>query len=102
MGNVDTIIKAMREVFRAENYEKFENPWYFPTQSEYIKLLEDANFKIEYIEIIPRFTPIDDVKNWLRLFANGIISHLSANQREEFVRLVTKKLTHTPLYNNGK
>ncbi len=101
-GNVDTIIKAMREVFRIKNYQKFENPWFFPSLSEYVKLLENANLQTLYIELIPRFTPIDDMKNWLKLFANGIVSHLSANQKEEFVRLATERLTRTPLYNNGK
>ena len=101
-GNVDTIIKAMREVFRIKNYQKFENPWFFPSLSEYVKLLEDANLQTLYIELIPRFTPIDDIKNWLRLFANGIVYHLSANQKEEFVCLVAERLTRTPLYNNGK
>lgn len=56
---------------------EFKDPWYFPSIEEYSAVLD----KVEYCELIPRPTPVDDIANWLDLFANGVTAHLS---REEF------------------
>lgn len=96
-GNIKTVVDAMEEVFKHHpEFGKFENPWYFPSDVEYKALLESCGFRVEYIELIPRPTPVDDIANWLDLFANGIVSHLNAQEIaifQEEVRLhVSKKL----------
>ena len=96
-GNVKTVVDAMEKVFKHHpEFGKFENPWYFPSDMEYKTLLESCGFRVEYIELIPRPTPVDDIVNWLDLFANGIVSHLSAEEItifQEEVRLhVSEKL----------
>ncbi len=84
-GNIEYLITAMKEVFsKHEEYGDFKNPWTFPSDFEYKRLLEEGGFKVEYIEIIPRPTPIDDIRNWLDIFANGIVSHLTFEQQETF------------------
>lgn len=91
--NIKYLTDAMQKVFdNNPEYGKFNNPWYFPKDTEYKKLLESNGFKVEYIEIIPRPTQIDDIFNWLTVFANGIVSHLSTEQQENFKNEVRKIL----------
>lgn len=96
-GNVKTIFDAIQKVFNLhKEFGVFENPWYFPDDVEYKKLLESNGFFVEYIELIPRPTPIDDIDNWLDLFANGITEHLSSGEislfKEEVCTIVKEKL----------
>lgn len=82
-GNAHTAVTAMQEVFRRHpEFGTFENPWYFPSPEEYRALLEAQGFRVEYIELIPRPTPVESVAVWLDLFANGVTSHLSPGELE--------------------
>jgi 2-isopropylmalate synthase len=84
-GNIKYLTDAMQKVFaKHKEYGEFNNPWYFPKDTDYKKLLEDNGFKVEYIELIPRPTSIDDISNWLDIFANGIVSHLTSEQQLNF------------------
>jgi len=84
-GNAYALVSAMQEVFEKHpEFGEFENPWYFPSVEEYTTLLESEGFKVEYMDIIPRPTPMDDIGNWLDIFANGVTKHLSKEQFEVF------------------
>ncbi|WP_415397007.1 class I SAM-dependent methyltransferase [Sulfurimonas sp. CS5] len=84
-GNIKFLTEAMQEIFnKHKEFGKFNNPWSFPKDSEYKKLLENNNFNVEYIELIPRPTKIDDISNWLDIFANGIIANLTQEQQKQF------------------
>lgn len=81
-SNMHSVVCAMHEVFEHHpTWGKFENPWYFPTVEEYTALLESEGFAVNYAELIPRPTPMDDIVHWLDIFANGVTSHLG---REDF------------------
>jgi trans-aconitate methyltransferase len=83
LGNCKTAVDAMKEVFKNHpEFGVFEDPWYFPSVEEYSGVLESCGFRVEYCELIPRPTSVDDIANWLDLFANGVTAHLS---REEFI-----------------
>jgi SAM-dependent methyltransferase len=80
--NIKFLTDAIQKVFdKHKEYGEFNNPWYFPKDTDYKKLLEDNGFKVEYIELIPRPTSIDDISNWLDIFANGIVSNLTSEQQ---------------------
>lgn len=86
-GNAYALVSAMQEVFeRHDDFGEFKNPWYFPSVKEYRALLESEGFRVEYIELIPRPTPMDDIKNWLNIFTNGMTEHLHDAQRETFLQ----------------
>jgi len=93
-GNIRYLTEAMQEVFDMhKEYGECKIPWYFPKETEYKALLEANGFTVDYIELIPRPTMIDDIANWLDIFANGIVSHLTQEQQNSFkqeVRTVLK------------
>ena len=84
-GNVAHIVEAMQEVFTMHpEYGTFEAMWYFPGDKAYTKLLEEEGFRVEYAELIPRPTPIDDIANWLMVFTNGVTEHLNKEEIKIF------------------
>jgi len=92
-GNAYHLVSAMEEVFANHpEFGDFDNPWYFPSVEAYKVLLESEGFSVEYIEIIPRPTPMDDISNWLDIFANGVTSHLSQEQFIVFKQETTEIL----------
>ncbi len=57
-------------------------PWYFPTVDAYRGRLERQGFIVDYIELIPRPTPLPtDMAGWLEVFAESFFGHLTAEQR---------------------
>ncbi|MCB4762024.1 MAG: class I SAM-dependent methyltransferase [Sulfurovum sp.] len=85
VGNMHHVVSAMQTVFDAHpQWGVFENPWYFPSVEEYTALLESEGFEVSYAELIPRPTPMNDIVNWLDIFANGITEHLSRKEFEIF------------------
>ncbi len=85
-GNVFAIVSAMQEVFdKHPEFGTFDNPWFFPSIREYKALLESEGFEVRYIALIPRPTPMDDIKNWLDIFTNGLTKDLTKEQRDIFV-----------------
>lgn len=93
-GNIAALLKAMQEVFEENaDFGQFHMPWYFPSVEEYQGLLEQAGFHVKYIELIPRPTPLKSgVEKWLEIFAEGITSHLSQEQKTAFLGSVKGKL----------
>ena len=84
-GNVAHLIKAMELTFQKHpEFGEFVNPWYFPSPNEYKEKLEKHGFRVEYIELIPRPTPMKDIGKWLEIFANGVTAHLSKEQYKIF------------------
>ena len=95
-GNAYLLVSAMEEVFANHSeFGVFNNPWYFPSVEAYTRLLESEGFAVEYIEIIPRPTPMDDISNWLDIFANGVTSHLTQEQFSVFKKESTEILKRT-------
>lgn len=86
-GNIQCLINAMREIF-TENpgLGEFYIPWYFPTDRDYATLLTENGFRINSIGLIPRPTPLPSgVREWLKIFANYLISELDNDEVENFL-----------------
>jgi len=95
-GNIKSLTDAMEEVFdNHSSWGEFNNPWIFLKDTDYKMLLENNGFKVEYIELIPRPTPIDDITNWLDVFANGITENLNDEQKVTFKKEVKEILKPT-------
>jgi SAM-dependent methyltransferase len=62
------------------------DPWYFPSDLEYRRLLEAAGFVVDKIALIPRPTPLPtDVRGWLETFAGSFFGALAASERSHFL-----------------
>ncbi|HJU12547.1 MAG TPA: methyltransferase domain-containing protein [Candidatus Binataceae bacterium] len=57
-------------------------PWYFPTVDEYRGRLERGGFAVDYIELIPRPTPLPtNMAGWLDVFCASFFERLPEEQR---------------------
>jgi len=57
-------------------------PWYFPTVDDYRSRLERQGFAVDYIELIPRPTPLPtDMGGWLEVFAASFFARLPRELR---------------------
>jgi len=91
--NIKSLCEAMQTVFsQHEDFGTFENPWNFISDKEYKMILEENGFEVQSIKLINRPTKINHIKEWLDIFANGIIKHLTISQKEIFYDEVTKIL----------
>ena len=82
-GCVAAIIVAIVAVMARHGVDVAkELPWYFPTVDEYRPRLERAGFEVDYIELIPRPTPLPtNMAGWLDVFAAMFFERLAAEQR---------------------
>jgi ubiquinone/menaquinone biosynthesis C-methylase UbiE len=98
-GNINSLCEAMSEVFfKHKDFGRFNNPWNFVSDIEYKNILEKNGFKIKSIELIPRPTKINDIKEWLDIFGNGITINLSQEQKITFKNEV-EKILRKKIYN---
>ncbi|MDD5272571.1 MAG: methyltransferase domain-containing protein, partial [Methylovulum sp.] len=93
-GNIAALVEAMAYVFSQHpSWGEFVNPWYFPEPDTYQQLLEQAGFKVNYIRLTPRPTPLTSgISKWLEIFAEGIVRHLPSTQKTVFLQEVGERL----------
>ncbi|KAI9259022.1 S-adenosyl-L-methionine-dependent methyltransferase [Phascolomyces articulosus] len=62
------------------------SPWYFPSEAEYSKLLQENGFQVEYIELVPRMTQLNtDVAGWLTTFGFNFLEALKDDEERQQV-----------------
>jgi len=68
-------------------------PWYFPTVDDYRQRLERAGFTVDYIELIPRPTPLPtNMLGWLETFGEPYFRRLPEADRPSAQREVEAML----------
>jgi trans-aconitate methyltransferase len=94
-GNVAAItagLCATLEQFGVERPAAFI-PWYYPTADEYRDRLQQAGFLVNYIELIPRPTPLPTgMRGWLETFAIPFTKTLPTERRSAFLDAACEKL----------
>ncbi|HTQ24821.1 MAG TPA: class I SAM-dependent methyltransferase [Candidatus Binataceae bacterium] len=82
-GCVAAITVALIAVLQRRGVDRMAtSPWYFPTVNDYRARLERGGFTVEYIELIPRPTPLPtDMAGWLDTFAAPFLGWLPAPER---------------------
>ena len=85
-GNIATIIRALTEALtRRGLQDKIVFPWFFPKEEDYRRRLESRGFNVDYIELIPRPTPLPgELAAWLDTFGEQFVFLVPANEREGF------------------
>jgi SAM-dependent methyltransferase len=68
-------------------------PWYFPTPEGYARRLRAAGFRVFYIALIPRPTPLPgDIGAWMEIFAQSFLAAVPEDQRPGFIDEVREAL----------
>lgn len=104
-GDIKAIAQAMATALETINFSHLEHGlWYFPSIGEYATKLEQRGFDVTFAVLVDRPTPLNDgdsgIVNWLRMFANSILSSLPTEQQTLFIQTVEARLKPT-LYQNG-
>jgi trans-aconitate methyltransferase len=69
------------------------NPWYFPTTEDYRERLKSRGFKVDYIALIPRPTPLPgDISDWLETFCESFLALLPEGERAGYIEEVREAL----------
>ena len=86
-GNVEIIRAALHAGLRKRDIDPWSvDPWYYPSAEEYSELLNQFDFTIDYIEIIPRPTKLPgDILAWLEVFAQPFTNALAESDRADFL-----------------
>jgi trans-aconitate methyltransferase len=89
-GNIQSILDALQIALKERGINLDEvNPWYFPTAEAYQALLEAEDFRVDYIKLIPRPTPLPtDILGWLATFANSFTKLFPEQEQEAFLNQV--------------
>jgi trans-aconitate methyltransferase len=98
-GNIAAIQVALVAVFAKHGIDAVQaGQNYFPTSTSYESRLRRLGFDVDYIEIIPRLTPLPEsgMRGWLETFRRGLFEQLPESEREaalkETVRLLEPAL----------
>ncbi len=83
-GCVAAIVVALTAVLKRRGINTATIiPWYFPTVDDYRGRLERGGFTVDYIELIPRPTPLPTIEGWIATFAGPLLNHLPEGERAQ-------------------
>ena len=103
-GNIASIVRALKEAVSRRGLEhKICFPWYFPESFEYQSRLEAGGFQVDYLEIIPRPTPLPgDLSDWIDTFCEHFLFIVPECDHSEFKEEVAESLRAELYEPNGK
>jgi len=104
-GNIQLIMEAFINALENRGYDHEQNPWYYPSISDYTMRLENHGFEVIYARLFDRPTLLEGkesgMANWLRMFRNGVLSQFSLQEQSEIIQAVEESLKDK-LYQNGQ
>jgi len=82
-GNIAAIRAALQATLAPYGIDAEEAAAsFFPSPAQYRGLLEQAGFAVQFIDLIPRPTPLpSDMDTWLNTFRNGVLDRLEPAAR---------------------
>ncbi len=82
-GNIAAICVALVTVLGRRGIDGLAAlPWYYPSPAEYRERLERGGFAVDYIELIPRPTPLPTgMAAWLETFGETLLRLVPADDR---------------------
>ncbi|MBW4564152.1 MAG: methyltransferase domain-containing protein [Mojavia pulchra JT2-VF2] len=105
-GNVQAIVKALCTAMKSVGIFEPQtlNPWYFPSISQYVTLLEQQGFDVIYATLFDRPTLLVEkeagIANWIQMFASAFLVGMTVEQQIKVIRQVEDELKPT-LYQEG-
>ena len=94
-GNVAAITMALLSTLERRNVSNPVAliPWYYPTVDGYRDKLEAGGFVVNYVELIPRPTPLPTgMTAWIETFCMSLIRNLPETEHADAVAEVVEKL----------
>jgi trans-aconitate methyltransferase len=97
MGGFGCVEKIRSSLIAALDRRRIDgkavDPWYFPTVEDYRARLERRGFRVDYIALIPRPTPLPgEINGWLETFAETFIKRIDEPERPAFIAEVRDEL----------
>jgi SAM-dependent methyltransferase len=82
-GNIAAIRTALQAVMASFDIDaEAASASFYPSPALYRRLLEEASFTVQSIDLIPRPTPLPNgMHAWLNTFRNGLLDHLNPADR---------------------
>jgi len=84
-GNVQGIVDALEAVLSHERIA-IQNPWYFPSVSQYAALLEAHGLQVRFAQLFARPTPLEDgpigLRIWLEQFGGSLLRFVPLERRD--------------------
>ena len=92
--NIQAVVDAVTKTLGERGVDAAAyNPWFFPDEAAYRKLLEDQGFDVEFMQLFPRPTPLDgDIVHWLKLFTQSFVADIEESEHEGFYSAVKAQL----------
>ncbi|HIU47782.1 MAG TPA: methyltransferase domain-containing protein [Candidatus Avimonoglobus intestinipullorum] len=87
-GNNRRIHAALEQSFK-ERGLVYEMPFYFPTIGEYAGLLEQMGFRVTYMTLFDRMTPLqgeNGLEEWIRMFVKQPFEDLAEDEKNSLIR----------------
>lgn len=107
-GNIKAIVQALQDALMELGYNSpgTINPWYFPSISEYAKLLEKQGLEVTYATLFDRPTPLEEgstgMANWLQMFfTSQFLTGFSDTQQAKVIQAIEERLQPV-LYKDGR
>ncbi|MBI3802703.1 MAG: methyltransferase domain-containing protein [Nitrospirae bacterium] len=91
-GNIERIVGAMREAFKAAGSPLKEEmiPWYFPSIGEYATLLEKNGLEVTDASLFERPTPLEGgeagLRDWIDTFAGSLLQQVPPDRRAAVIQ----------------
>jgi trans-aconitate 2-methyltransferase len=109
-GNLDEMLKIISSTLKNEKwknyFEKFDFPFYFFSDSQYKEFLNNFNFVIDKVELIPRTMTYEDTNGlagWIRTTWHPYLNRIPQNLRTDFIDdIVNNYIQAYPLDENGR
>jgi trans-aconitate methyltransferase len=102
-GNVRAVIEALRVAAERVGVGAEPPAWYYPSVGEYSGLLEATGLEVRFAVLFDRPTPLEGeagLRDWVRMFAGGMLEGVPAERREEFLRAV-EEAARPALFRDG-
>ena len=90
-GNIAAVREALHGALRRRGIDAAaRDPWYFPTDGEYRRLLEAHGFEVAEIRLFRRPTPVPgSLTEWMHTFAAAFLDPLDRQARQQVEEEVT-------------
>ncbi len=93
-GNVQAIRNALADALGRRRIDAAAlDPWYYPTDDEYGRLLEEHGFTVSMIRLFPRPTSLPgDMSDWILTFAQPFLAPIDEGDRARLLNEVSESL----------